>query len=105
MADRPGADITIVGRTTSPEVGDRVEVEWQLSAPPALEWAEIFQMAEVDDRVGPVDWLEGGGPDVIGDTVRWFVPSGSLDNADAEVRHRLSVANERFRRDPPPRAR
>jgi len=37
--------ITIVGRTTVNEIGQRVEVEWRLSAQPETEWAEIFQMA------------------------------------------------------------
>jgi hypothetical protein len=88
-------EITIVGRTEVAEVGDRVQVEWTLSATPGLEWAEIFQMAVLSDRQGPVDWVEGGGPDVIGAVVRWFVPVAAIENADVEVRHRLSVANER----------
>ena len=93
--------ITIVGRTTVKEVGERVEVEWKLSAEPELEWAEIFQMAAVSDREGPVDWMMGGGPDVMGSVVRWFVPIEEIENADAEVKHRLSVANQRVGRDQP----
>ena len=89
--------ISIVGRTTAREIGARVEVEWELSAAPDLEWTEVFQFASVQDREGPVDWLEGAGPDVVGGAVRWFVPTTSLDNADAEVAHRLRVANERCR--------
>jgi hypothetical protein len=91
--------ITIVGRTTVKEVGERVEVEWELSAKPEIEWAEVFQMAVLSDRDGPVDWMMGGGPDVMGSFVRWFVPIEEIDNAEAEVRHRLSVANERLRGD------
>jgi hypothetical protein len=87
--------IAITGRTTAVEIGDRVEVEWTLSAAPGLEWTEVFQFAEVGGRRGAVDWREGGGPDVVRDTVRWFVPSSELDDADAEVDHRLAVANER----------
>ena len=87
--------ITIVGRTTVKEVGARVEVEWKLSAKPELEWAEIFQMAVMSDREGPVDWMMGGGPDVMGASIRWFLPMEEIENADVEVRHRLSVANER----------
>ena len=67
-----------------------------LSAKPELEWAEIFQMAALTDREGPVDWVMGAGPDVMGAVVRWFVPTAAIDNADVEVRHRLSVANQRF---------
>jgi len=92
--------ITIVGRTTVKEVGERVEVEWKLSAEPELEWAEIFQMAVLSDREGPVDWMMGGGPDVMGSVVRWFVPMEEIENADAEVKHRLLVANERLGKDP-----
>ncbi len=88
--------ITIVGRTTVQEVGERVEVEWKLSAKPEIEWAEIFQMAVLSDREGPVDWMMGGGPDVMGSVVRWFVPIEEIENADVEVKHRLEVANERF---------
>ncbi len=88
--------IAIIGRTTVEELGDRDEVEWQLSATPELEWTEIFQLAVPSDRKGSVEWVKGGGPDVIGGVVRWFVPSGEIDEADAEVRHRLSVANQRF---------
>ena len=91
--------ITIVDRSTVKEIGDRVEVEWKLSAKPEIEWAEIFQMAVMSDREGPVDWMMGGGPDVMGSVVRWFVPMDEIENADVEVRHRLSVANERFERD------
>jgi len=39
------SEIMIVERTVVKEIGDRVEVEWKLSAKPELEWAEIFQMA------------------------------------------------------------
>lgn len=95
----PGAkreDIRIVDRTTVKEIGERVEVEWRLSAKPELEWAEIFQLATPLDRRGSLEWVRGGSPDVMGDVIRWFVPSGEVENAEAEVHHRLSVANERF---------
>ena len=92
--------ITILGKSTVQEVGERIEVEWKLSAKPEIEWAEIFQMAVMSDREeGPVDWMMGGGPDVIGSVVRWFVPIEEIENADAEVKHRLSVANQRFGKD------
>ena len=45
MAAANREDITIVGVTVVEELGDRNEVEWQLSATPELEWAEIFQLA------------------------------------------------------------
>ncbi len=89
-------DITILGRTTAEEIGDRVEVEWKLSATPELEWAEIFQMADVSERQGTREWVLGGGPDVLHDVVRWFVPAKQVEDADAEVRHRLAMANGRF---------
>jgi hypothetical protein len=92
--DREG--IAVVGRTIVGELGDRNEVEWQLSATPELEWAEIFQLAGPSGRTGPIQWVEGSGPDVIGAVVRWFVPDGEIEEADAEVRHRLGVANQRF---------
>lgn len=88
--------IHIVGRSAVKEVGDRLEIEWQLNAKPELEWAEIFQMAVPSDRHGSPEWVEGGGPDVIGAAIRWFVPNGEVESADAEVQHRLSVANERL---------
>jgi len=94
---RSGEDIVVVRRTTAEELVGRVEVEWTLSATPDLEWVEIFQFAAVADRDGPVDWVMGAAPDVIGGVVRWFVPAGSLENAETEVTHRVSVANERFR--------
>jgi hypothetical protein len=96
MAAAEREDIKIVDRTTVREVGDRFEIEWQLNARPELEWAEIFQLAAQSERHGSLEWVEGGGPDVIGTVVRWFVPSAEIENADAEVRHRLLVANERF---------
>ncbi len=89
-------DIRIVDRTTVKEVGDRFEIEWRLSTKPELEWAEIFQLAEPPDRHGSIEWIKGGGPDVIGAVIRWFVPSEEIENADAEVRHRLLVANQRI---------
>jgi hypothetical protein len=89
-------DITIVGRTTAEEIGDRVEVEWKLSDTPELEWAEIFQMADASVRRGALEWVLGGGPDVLYDVVRWFVPAKQVEDADAEVRHRLVMANGRF---------
>ena len=95
MAGAKKEDIRIVDRTTLKEIGDRFEIEWRLSAKPELEWAEIFQLA-APDRHGSPDWVKGGGPDVIGAVIRWFVPSGEIENADAEVQHRLSVANHRF---------
>ena len=55
----------------------------------------MFQFAEVEDRAGPVEWTQGGGPDVVGGTVRWFVPVDEPDDAEAEVAHRLDVANRR----------
>jgi hypothetical protein len=100
VQDMAGADLeglTIVGRTIVGELGDRNEVEWQLSATPELEWAEIFQLSGPSDRKGSIQWVEGSGPDVIGAVIRWFVPNGEIEEADAEVRHRLSVANQRFR--------
>ena len=89
-------DITIVGRATAEEIGDRVEVEWKLSGAPDLEWAEIFQMADVSERQGTLEWVLGGGPDVLHDVVRWFVPAKQVEDADTEVRHRLVMANGRF---------
>ena len=96
MAGANREDITIVGVTVVEELGDRNEVEWQLNAKPELEWAEIFQLASPSDRTGSIQWVEGSGPDVIDAAIRWFVPNGEIEEADAEVRHRLSVANQRF---------
>jgi hypothetical protein len=96
MVESHGNDIEIVGRNSEKEVGDRIEVEWKLSAKPALEWAEIFQMADLSEREGTLEWVQGGGPEVLRDAVRWFVPANEIESADAEVRHRLSVANGRF---------
>ncbi len=96
MSTKRSTPVTIVGRSTAPEIGERIEVEWELSTRPAPEWAEIFQMAAPDERDGPVDWVMGGGPDVIEATVRWFVPAAELDAAEREVRHRLDVANGRL---------
>jgi len=93
--DAEAGAVRIIGRTTSGEIGDRVEVEWALDAAPGLEWTEVFQFTEVGARRGPVDWRDGGGPDVVRDTIRWFVPAGELDDADAEVARRLAVANQR----------
>jgi len=98
MADRTerdGAAIAIAGRSTVREIGERVEVEWALNATPDLEWTEVFQFASVGGRDGSVDWVEGGGPDVEGHVVRWFVPADRLDDADTEVARRLEVANLR----------
>lgn len=85
----------IVRSTTTREVGDRVEREWWLDARPDLEWVEIFQLAVPPARRGPLEWVDGGNPDVIGAAIRWFVPSEQIEAADAEVRHRLTVANDR----------
>ena len=49
-----------------------------------------FKLAGYDN-----DWREGGGPDVVGDTVRWFVPVEEVDDADDEVAWRAEVANRR----------
>lgn len=96
MAGAKNEGIRIVDRSTIKELGDRFEIEWRLSARPELEWAEIFQLAEVSERQGPPEWVGGGGPDVMDAVVRWFVPGEEVENADAEVRYRLSVANQRF---------
>lgn len=93
--DRAGGPISLVRRTTAKEIGDRIEAEWTLSAKPGLEWAEVFQFTSVMPRTGPVDWVQGGGPDVEGDVVRWFVPTACLEEADAEVQQRLETANTR----------
>jgi hypothetical protein len=97
MAEGEWTDIAIIGRTSDREIDGRVEVEWQLSAKPELEWAEIFQMADLSEREGTLEWVFGGGPDVLLDSVRWFVPAREVENADAEVRHRLIMANGRFK--------
>jgi hypothetical protein len=96
MSTKRTTPVTIVGRSTELEIGGRIEVEWELSERPAPAWAEVFQMAAPDERDGPVDWVMGGGPDVIEGTVRWFVPAAELDAADREVHHRLEVANGRL---------
>ena len=96
MAGANREDIAIVGITIVEELADRSEVEWQLNAIPDREWAEIFQLSGPSERSGSIQWVQGSGPDVIGQAVRWFVPNGEIEEADAEVRHRLSVANERF---------
>ena len=97
MAQAHWEDVAIIGRTCDKEIDDRVEVEWKLSAKPELEWAEIFQMVDLSEREGALEWVLGGGPDVLFDSVRWFVPAREIENADVEVRHRLSMANGRFR--------
>jgi hypothetical protein len=97
MPEADWEDIAIVGRSSVKEIDDRVEVEWKLNAKPDVEWAEIFQMADLSERKGTLEWVFGGGPDVLLDCVRWFVPANEIDDADTEVRHRLSVANARFR--------
>ena len=97
MTEADWEDIAIIGRTSEREVDDRVEVKWQLSAKPDLEWAEIFQVADLSEREGTLEWVFGGGPGVLLDSVRWFVPAREIENADAEVRHRLKMANGRFR--------
>ncbi len=96
MAGANRGEIEIVGTTIVEELADRSEVEWQLNAVPELEWAEVFQMSGPSERSGSIQWVQGSGPDVIGPAVRWFVPNGQIDEADAEVRHRLSVANARL---------
>ena len=97
MTEPDWKDIAIIGRTSEKEIDDRVEVKWQLSAKPELEWAEIFQMADLSERNGALEWVSGGGPDVLLDSIRWFVPAKEIENADAEVRHCLNMANGRFR--------
>jgi hypothetical protein len=98
MAARDWDGISITGRSTFKEIGNRIEVEWQLDAHPDLEWAEIFEMTAVADRQGTLEWVRGGGPDVIGTVIRWFVPTSHIDDADAEVLYRVSVANKRRER-------
>jgi hypothetical protein len=86
MTEADWKDIAIIGRTSEKEIDERVEVEWKLSAKPKLEWAEIFQRADLSE-----------GPGVLFDSVRWFVPAREIESADAEVRHRLNMANGGFR--------
>jgi hypothetical protein len=95
MVDEDQDGIRITQRSTFKETGNRLEVEWQLDVLPNLEWAEIFQMAAVADRRGTLEWVNGGDPDVIGTVIRWFVPTAHIEDADAEVHHRLAVANKR----------
>ncbi len=99
MAGERSGVIGIVERRTTNEVGDRVEVEWTLDEVPSLEWAEVFQMAAAE-RHGPLEWVHGGGPDVIGASVRWFVPASEVEAADREVRGRLAAANLRLGAEP-----
>ncbi len=87
--------VRIVNRTLVKEVGDRVEMEWQLDAKPGLDWAEIFQLVAPSARQGSTEWVNGGGPDVIGAAIRWFVPNEDVESAEAEVHYRLDVANDR----------
>jgi hypothetical protein len=96
MTDVGWTDITILERTTVRDVGDRVEVQWKLSVQPEREWAEILRMADLSERQGSVEWVLGGGPRVTGDVVRWIVPAKDIENADADVRHRMYMANGRF---------
>jgi len=98
MADRDFAGISVTHRSTFKEIGNRIEVEWQLDARPSLEWAEIFETTDVADRRGTLEWINGGDPDVIGTVIRWFVPTSHIDDADAEVHYRVSVANKRCAR-------
>ena|ERR1039458_5624451 len=98
MGARDRGEIRITDRSTFKEIGNRIEVEWQLDAQPDLEWAEIFQMAAVADRHGTLEWVRGGDPDVIDTVIRWFVPTSHIDDAEAEVRSRVSVANKRCER-------
>jgi hypothetical protein len=95
MVDETRDGFRIIERSTFKEIGNRIEIEWQLDARPDLEWAEIFQMAAVADRRGTLEWVNGGDPDVIGTVIRWFVPTEHIDDADAEVHYRVSVANKR----------
>src|ERR1039458_9199819 len=95
MVDETRDGFRIIERSTFKEIGNRIEIEWQLDARPDLEWAEIFQMAAVADRRGTLEWVNGGDPDVIGTVIRWFVPTEHIEEADAEVRSRASVANKR----------
>jgi hypothetical protein len=99
MTEAGVEEIEIVDRAVAKEVGDRIEVEWSLNAEPELEWLEIFQLTTPLERQGPVDWVKGGGPDVIDSAIRWIIPEDELDAADAEVRYRLSVANRRTETD------
>ncbi len=89
-------DIRILEMTSVQEIGDRVEVAWTLSGTPELEWSEVFQMVDVSQRNGALEWVVGGGPDVLHDTIRWFVPIKNVQDADAEVRHRVFMANGRL---------
>ena len=95
MVARGQEGIRITDRITFKEIGNRIEVEWQLDVQPDLEWAEIFQMASVMERQGSLEWKNGGNPDVIGSVIRWFVPISHIEEADAEVQSRVSVANRR----------
>jgi len=99
MAEAEWNDVAIIGRTSVKEIEERVEVEWTLSTKPELEWAEAFQMADLPERQGSAEWALGGGPYVIRDVVRWFVPADEIESAEAEVVHRLHIANERCRGD------
>jgi hypothetical protein len=98
MAEKVRDEIKVTNRTTFKEIGCRVEAQWQLNAQPDLEWAEIFETASATQRQGPLEWVNGGNPDVIGTVIRWFVPTSQVENADAEVLYRVSVANKRHER-------
>ena len=99
MADAGWKDVAILGRSSEAEIDDRLEVEWALSTKPELEWVGAFQVADLPEREGSPKWVLGGGPYVIGDVVRWFVPASEVESAETEVLHRLLIANDRFRGD------
>ncbi len=95
MGDVPQAPVSVLGRTVSEEIGDRVEADWVLSAAPGHEWVEVFQLAEPADGEAAAELLDAGGPDVVGASVRWFLATALLDEADVEVGRRIEVANRR----------
>ena len=86
----------VLGRTTRAEIGARVEVEWAPGAEPGLEWTEVFPFTSFDEAREPADGYADGSPDVVGDVVRWFVPTGVVDDADHEVVRRVGIASLRW---------
>jgi len=60
-----------------------------------MEWATTFMMAEKAVDGGATRVVPGGGPGISDDTVWWFACADEIENVDAEVKSRLTIANHR----------
>ena len=97
MADVQWTPVEAVSKKVAKKMaGGRITLEFRLNQAPDIEWEKGRQVTGTG-RSGPMEYVMGPEPRVVGDLITWDIPEQAMADAVSYVNRSIEAANQRYR--------